>query len=164
MDLVRKIRRIAAVVLVCSIFLPLSQCARHDEGVNPPSQKAVAHARHLFPRSDADFEYQYAIKNLDFSLRGALTLVAFFWPLPFLWWDAALRRKRFWWLFVVLELLLCAGTIYWVDVTTMEGRWLYGAYVAESAIAIYAATIVWLAIGEIRERRLEGAAVPRPPA
>jgi hypothetical protein len=137
MSILQKIRLGAAIVLLCAICLPLSQCA---QGLSTETPQAFAHARHFFPRSDNEFQYHYAITEIDFGLMGALTLVAFCWPLAFAIWSRRARLRRFWWIFYALELLLCAGTAYWVYVLTQSGRWLYGAYIAEIAIAIYAIT------------------------
>jgi hypothetical protein len=148
MSILQKIRLGAAIVLVCAICLPLSQCSSNGESVKPPTAKALAHAGHLFPRSDKDFQYQYGIKCLqlafmnpkDYGLNGALTLIAFLWPLAFVVLDKKSRGRRFWWTWSVTALLLCAGTAYWIKALTLDGRWLYGAYVGEAAIAIYAST------------------------
>ena len=154
MNVLRKIRGGAAILLLCTIFLPLSQCSRHGESVKPPTAKALAHSRHIFPRSDDDFEYQYGIKDLDLTLRGALTVIAFLWPLAFLGCDRRIRRNRFWWIFAIGELLLCAGTAYWIGVLTLGGRWLYGAYAAEAVIGIYFVVSLMLTIDRARERNV----------
>lgn len=152
-----KIRLGAAIILLCAIYLPLSQCSRNGENLKPPTTQALAHSRHLFPRSDSDYEYQYAIKDViavgtnpkDNGLRGVMTLVAFLWPLGFAIWSSKSEFPRFWWIFFAGELLLCAGTAYWIYALAYgtSGRWLYGGYVAEGAIAVYAITTL-AAIGK----------------
>jgi hypothetical protein len=158
MSILQKIRLGAAIVLLCAIFLPLSQCAFHGASTDTP--QAFAHARHLFPRGDDDFKYQYGITELvtgfmrprENGLLGALTLTAFLWPLGFAIWSRKSRFPRFWWIFYTGELLLCAGTAYWVHALTQGGRWLYGAYVGEVAIAIYACTSLTVIVDRIRNR------------
>src|ERR1051326_2362180 len=148
MSILQRVRLGAAIVLICAIVLPLSQC--QNGGVALPTPEALAHAHHLFPRSDNDFQYYYGIKYLraafmspkDNGLLGALTLIAFLWPLGFAIWSQKSQFPRFWWIFYSSELLLCAGAAYWVYALTFGGRWLYGFYVAEGAIAIYAVTTV----------------------
>jgi len=88
----------------------------------------------------------------DYGLNGTLTLIAFLWPLVFVVWDKRFRRNRFWWIWSVTALLLCAGTAYWVSALTLEGRWLYGAYVGEVAISIYACTTLIFIFDRIRNR------------
>jgi hypothetical protein len=138
MALMQKIRMVAAIVLLGAIFLPLSQCSQHGANSSPPTSQALAHSHHLFPRSDNDFEYEYGIRELGFSWRGLLTLVAFAWPLAFLIWSQRLEQTRFLWILYVAELFLCAGTVYWLGALTMGGRWLYGAYIVVGATAVYA--------------------------
>lgn len=153
MSILQKIRFGAAIVLICAIFLPLSQCSQHGDGEALKTPQALAHARHFFPTSDKDFAYEYGIKDLDLSLRGVLTLVAFVWPLGFAIWGLRLERSRFLWIFYTAELLLCAGTIYWVTALTLGGRWLYGAYVAEVAIGIFAIASLISLVAAIRKSR-----------
>ena len=161
MSILQKIRLGAAIILVCAIFLPLSQCSFHDYPGDINTPQALAHARHLFPRGDNDFQYYYGIEYLQAALvspkgntvNGALTLIAFLWPLAFAIWSRKSTLPRFWWIFRSGELLLCAGTAYWVYTLTVGGRWLYGFYVAEAAIAIYACTTLILIVDRIRNRR-----------
>jgi hypothetical protein len=138
MSILQKIRLGAAIALLCAIVLPLSQCAH--AGNNERTPEAFAHARHLFPQSDANFSYQYGIKQVGFSLAGALAVIAFAWPLGFAIWSRKSHMPRFWWIFYASELLLCAGTAYWINALTQGGRWLYGFYVAEAVVAVYAST------------------------
>jgi hypothetical protein len=162
MSLVQKIRMGAAIVLLCAIFLPLSQCSQHGDNSSPPTSQALAHSHHLFPRSDADFQYEYGIGELGFSGRGLLTLVAFAWPLALLIWSQRLRHSRFLWILYVAELFLCAGTVYWLGALTMGGRLLYGAYIVVSATAVYAlSTLVALILcaRNLFLRRAEAAGV-----
>lgn len=152
MSTLQKIRLGAAIVLLCAIFLPLSQCSQGGAGSTETPQ-AFAHGRHVFPRSDNDFSYNYGIKRVvvgfisprEDGLAGALTLIAFAWPLALAIWSQKSGLHRFWWMFYTGELLLCAGTVYWVHTLTQSGRLLYGFYVAEAAIAIYTtATLVFI--------------------
>ena len=159
MSTFHKIRLAVAIVLVCAIFLPLSQC--HNNGVALPTPEALAHARHFFPQDGGGFQYYYGIEYLqaafmspkDLGLNGALTLIAFVWPLAFAIWSRKSKLPRFWWISYTGELLLCAGTGYWVYVLTLSGRWLYGFYVAEGAIAIYASTTLISIVDRVRRWR-----------
>jgi hypothetical protein len=167
MPILQKIRLVAAIVLVCAIFLPLSQCSRTGAIQDVNSPQAFAHSRHLFPRTDDTYEYWYGISYVraayaspkDNGALGALTLIAFLWPLGFATWSRKSQFRRFWWIFYLIESLLCAETIYLIHALTQGGRWLYGFYVAEGAIAIYAITTV-IIIGTrlrnfLRNRRLD---------
>jgi uncharacterized membrane protein len=172
MSILQKLRLIAAIVLICAIFLPLSQCSRQGQGqdhdVNSP--QALAHSRHLFPRSDDEYVYWYGISYVstayaspkDNGLSGAVTLIAFLWPLGFAIWSRKSQFPRFWWVFYLVESLLCAGTIYWVYALTLGGRKLYGFYVAEGAIAIYAITTVIIIVTRLRNFFHNRRADPKP--
>lgn len=152
MSALHKIRLSLAIVLIGVIFLPLSQCSQHGDDRAPITPQAFAHARHLFPRSDNDFQYQYAVKDLGFSSSGVVTLIAFAWPLASVILSRKRREARFWWIFHFVELLLCAGTIYWISALTLGGRWLYGAYVGEVAISLYACTSLIFIVDRFRNR------------
>ncbi len=139
MNLVQKLKRCAAVLLVCAAFLPLSRCSYHD-GAPPPE---LSFWQHLFPRDQGDWVYSYAFKNNNFSVWGVVTVLAFTWPLLLM----LLFRKRAgrWvaWLTPTLELLLCASTAYWIVYALAPGRFLYGAYVAFFALLLYAGGVLF---------------------
>ena len=138
MPMLRKLRLAAAVVLICTIFLPLSECS---QGPNHPQVVQKSFAQVLHPQSNADFSYQYGYHSLEFSLMGLLTLIAFVWPLALL---LVVRRSfgpRMKWTVRIVELLLCAGTIYWLDVISYRSfgaTWLYGEYVGLCAVTAFA--------------------------
>jgi len=150
MSILEKIRLGAGIFLVCAIFLPLSQCSRSGDKNDSWTPQALSHSRHFFPENGDGFKYQYPIKRLiagfknpkDNGVALLLTLIAFLWPLGFAIWSRQSKFSRFWWIFYSGELLLCVGTGYWVYVLAFgrDARWLYGFYVAEGAVAIYAST------------------------
>ena len=148
--MLRKVRLVAAIVLVCAFVLPLSECSRR-ESHSPPRPKSIS--QRLFPQTNAEFSYQYAYGFVGFSAPGAVTVLAFIWPLVFV---LSVRRRfgpKLQWFLRVLEVLLCAGTIYWLDVLTLRGfgaRWLYGAYVGVIAVAIFALVGVALWFGRAK--------------
>jgi hypothetical protein len=160
MTILQKIRLGAAIVLICAIFLPLSQCSRSGDKNDSWSPRAFAHSRHFFPQDGDGFEYQYAVKNLtagftnpkEYGVSLLLTLTAFLWPLGFAIWSRKSKLSRFWWIFYSAELLLCAGTGYSVYALALGRgvRWLYGFYVAEGAVAIYAGTALILIANRLR--------------
>ena len=55
-------------------------------------------AQRLFPRSDNQTTYTYAVGELEFSQRGVLTLLAFTWPLPLLLAGRKWKTARLAWL------------------------------------------------------------------
>src|ERR1700684_2647974 len=96
MSIIRRVRLIAAIVLLIATCLPLSECARTDNTLpRPPSQATLL--QRLFPQNNSKFGYTYAIGRLragltnpkDNGLNAALTLIAFLWPLA----AVTLRQK-----------------------------------------------------------------------
>lgn len=118
----RLIRRLAALALMVSFFLPLAQCTRKDaQGVVATSELRAVSAYH-WPSKEA-----------------AATLALFAWPA--LAQLAALRRRqvpRHPWLALAGEVLLCALSAAWVGWLALWGHSLrYGAFVAWAALAAY---------------------------
>jgi hypothetical protein len=138
----RKIRLIAAIVLVCAIFLPLSECSL---------------LRNDYSRAYG-YEYVYSSFGVIF---GVITVLAFSWPLIFVLFLRKRDRFRSQLFLQLLELLLCAGTIYWLNALAAGERWLYGFYLGVTAAAGFtAAGLAWWFFGRrgVAERaeQLEG--------
>lgn len=113
-------KRIAAITLVISFFLPLSQCS-----VTPPPEKE---------HQEVKSEVVYAYSAYEWpSLGSFATLAAFVWPL----WFAFKGNKSPKMLVSGLELLLCTGTGFMLVALTYVGSWLFGAYIAVLAICTY---------------------------
>jgi hypothetical protein len=151
MERLHKFRLAAAAVLICAIFLPLSECSRRD---NPPPPAPRSFSHTLLPQSDADFSYQYGFRALGFSAAGILTIIAFVWPFAFTIFGDKRRGPRLRWVLLSAELLLCAGTAYWVHAIMLGGRWLYGAYVVLAAILAFACSGVLLALARGKNNAL----------
>ena len=133
MAILRKVRLMAAIALVCAIALPLSECQKSH--VNEPGKKSLA--QQLFPQDNGDFLYFYGYEALGSPLGGTMTVLAFAWPLTFFFFTRKNFGFRLRLFFQILEVLLCAGSIYWLRALTMGGRWLYGAYVGIAAVALF---------------------------
>ncbi len=137
--MLRKARLTAAIVLLLAAFLPLSECSREaDHKVTGPKTLG----QHLYPQSTKDVSYQYAYKTAELNTFTVLTIVAFVWPLLFLFfWRRGVTGKKMW-VLRIFELLLTAGSIYWINVLTYHSfgaTWLYGAYAAVLAVVVFAA-------------------------
>ncbi len=132
----QKFKLSLGVLMIAALFVPLSQCshARKENALPPPPKTGW---QKIFPRSDAQTEYDYGATRLGLSLNGALTLVAFTWPLTFAWFGRRIRGKRRTWLLYGFEVLLCAATIWWVYAVTEAGTRLWGAYFAFSLTVAY---------------------------
>jgi hypothetical protein len=135
--MIRKLRLTAAIVLLCAVFLPLSECSQSENHLLT-AQKSVA--QRLYPQTNTDFSYQYGYHFIGFDLMGLLTVLAFGWPLAFALFVRRNLGPRTKWTFRILDLLLCVGTIYWLDVLSYHSfgaTWLYGEYVGVIAVAVF---------------------------
>ena len=135
MSTLQKIKRTAAIVLLCAALLPLSECSTDSGDPRPPAPKSLSQM--LFPVSHDNFFYMYAILSiLSFTWAGAVTALAFTWPFILSIFYRKFPESRLW-IIHSLEVLLCGGTIYWVVYVLAIGHWLYGIYVLFLAILIY---------------------------
>lgn len=155
MSIWQRIRLTCAIVSILALFLPLSQCQRHKEDV--PFGKPKTFPENVFPQDNDDFIYQYPIAMMKPSTwqGGSMALVALGWPLVMFLITRKRLERRFVWIFHVIEVLLAAGTLYWLKLFTAMGEWLYGAYVVCVAIAGYALTSIVLLIKRIRSRAVQ---------
>lgn len=123
--------------MLAAFFVPLSQCS-HGGKANAPPPPAKTGWQKIFPRSDAQTEYDYGAKHVDLSLHGGLTLVAFGWPFVLALVGRRARGKRRAWILYGVELLLCAGTIWWIYAVTEGATRLWGAYCVFALTSVYA--------------------------
>jgi hypothetical protein len=143
----RRIRLVASLALLCALFLPLSEC-RKDAGL-PPEQPTFA--QRLFPQDNERASYRYAFELVHGDWGGVLTVAAFCWPALLL--AAALKWPRFGesWLTHLLELAACGGSAWLISLLAgLFGHPLYGAYIAFTAIGLYACAALWGLIGDLR--------------
>jgi len=136
---VQRIKLTLGILMLAALFVPLSQCSRGSkENALPPPPKTGW--QKIFPRSDAQVEYDYGAKHLDLSLHGVLSLVAFGWPFVLALLGRRVRGKRRAWILYALEILLCAGTGWWIYAVTEGGTRLWGAYFVFALVGVYGLT------------------------
>ena len=124
---VHKLKLTLGVLMIAALFVPLSQCSHGGkENAAPPPAKTGL--QKIFPRSDAQTDYDYGAMRLEPSLNGVVTLVAFTWPLVLALLGRRAHGKRRAWPLHVLELLLCAGTIWFIYALTEGSTRLWGAW------------------------------------
>ncbi len=144
--MLRKVRLIASLVLLCAVFLPLSECS---QGADHSQTGPKSFGQKLYPQSTSDVSYQYAYRSLGLDGFTAFTIVAFTWPAVFLLFSRRPGSARKRWILRVFEVLLCAGSVYWVNVLTYHSfgaTWLYGGYIAVAAVFIFtlAGVVSWI--------------------
>lgn len=135
--------------MIAALFTPLSQCSRggKSNALPPPAKTGL---QKIFPRSDEQTDYDYGATRLALSLNGVLTLVAFGWPLVLALLGRRAQGKRRAWLLYGLELLLCAGTMWWIYAVTEAGTRLWGAYFVFALASAYALAALVDLFGNMR--------------
>ena len=109
--------------MIAALFVPLSECSR---GEKPPTTPVPSRTllQKIFPRSDAQTDYDYGAARLGLSINGIATLIAFGWPLVLALMNQSIAEKR------VPESSMCsssccAGTICWIHIATLAGKRLW---------------------------------------
>lgn len=133
----QKLKLTLGVLMIAALFVPLSQCShgRKENAAPPPARTGW---QKIFPRDDAQNDYDYGVKRLALSLNGVLSLVAFTWPLVLALVERRRREKRSAWILYAVEFLLGAGTIWFIYALTEGGRRLWGAWFVFALTSAYA--------------------------
>lgn len=132
-----KLKLTLGVLMIAALFVPLSECSHAGKAndLPPPAKTGI---QKIFPRSDAKTEYSYGATRIGLSLQGASAVVAFSWPVVLVLLERRARGKRFAWLLYATEILLCAGTIWWIYAVSEAGKRLWGAYFVFALMGLYA--------------------------
>lgn len=166
-----RIKRVSAVLLFVAMFLPLSRCVRPAD-TQPPQAPAnqAAPGQPAAPQAVAHPEptitYTYAWTNFRYDEpSGYLIFLAFLWPIPVLLYEAFGRKV---WLIKVLlwlQLPLCAGSAWLIEMRSLfEERWV-GTYLADFSLALYGLAALAAVVLEIKRligRRKGGKAADAP--
>ena len=132
----QKVKLTLGVLMIVALFVPLSQCSHGGkENALPPPPKTGL--QKIFPRSDEQTDYDYGATRLAPSLNGVVTLVAFTWPLVLALLGRRARGKHRAWLLSGLEILLCAGTIWFIYALTEGSTRLWGAWFVFALTSAY---------------------------
>jgi hypothetical protein len=151
---VHKLKLVLGILMIAALFVPLSQCS-HDRKENTAPSPPKTGVQKVFPRNDARTDYDYGAKHFDKRvLHGDLTLVAFGWPLGFALLGWRWRSKRFGWLLCGAEILLGAGTIWFIyTMSAFFGDRLWGAWFVMLLTSAYAAAAAVDLFGSLRGSR-----------
>jgi hypothetical protein len=125
--------------MIAALFVPLSECSRGGQSPTPPVSSRTL-LQKIFPQSDAETDYDYGAARLGLSINGFITLIAFGWALFLAFINRSIAGKRRAWILYVIEVLLCAGTIYWIHLATLVGKRLWGTYFVFVLMIAYAIT------------------------
>ena len=133
---VRKLKLTLGVLMIAALFVPLSECCRSGKGRRPFRRRKTL-VQKIFPRSDEQSDYDYGATRLGPSMNGVLTLIAFGWPLVLALCNPRVISKRRAWILYTVELLLSAGTIYWIYAVTRFATRLWGAFLVFALTSPY---------------------------
>lgn len=133
----RRLKLTLGILMIAALFVPLSECSRGGKTSSTPTPPRTL-LQKVFPKSDAQTEYDYGAARLGPSINGIATLVAFGWPLALALLNWRMAGKRRAWILYVFEFLLCAGTLYWLHLATSIGTRLWGAYLVFALTVAYA--------------------------
>lgn len=124
-----KIKRISAAMLLIAFFLPLSKCTLH-----PPPEE-------VNQKPSVEDTYAYTAYEWP-SLNAALAVLAFVWPLFFVF-SSAVKPGLNQLLFInIIELFLCLGSGTMITIITYLGELMSGAYMAAISLVLYAVASV----------------------
>lgn len=140
-----RIKRVAAIVLFVTFFLPLSKCQKnHYRIVQPTSsesgEKVASRLEEIPPSPDAVPEYSYNTAAGMFEPGDTfswLILLAFVWPLLFWGWQIRDKRPRIAFIMNVMEPLACIGSGYVTWSLSFLGDILVWGYVSMASVLIY---------------------------
>ena len=138
----RVIKAAAFLLLLIGFVLPLSRCSTQgDSGAEP-----------------GGYEYYYAWSDFHAdSLFSWLTILAFFWPLPFIYHAniPKAREPKIW--MRAAEIVLSGGSMYMIYSSTILRELWFGGYLSYTALGLYLGVslveLVAAARGRIRKKR-----------
>jgi hypothetical protein len=134
------VKRLAAVVLLIALFLPLSQCSKHEWDPQTKASKITVTVK-----------YAYAVSEP--VVDAAAAYGAFLWPAlfacAFLLWPSLNHM----WTVAMLEVVLCLASAYeLVHLVYYHDLLLYGTYVTAGAIGAYLIAVLLQIAFRIRKK------------
>lgn len=145
MNTIKKIKRVAAIVLFVTFFLPLSQCQKSHYKIVPQTSaetgETIASRVEEVPlAADTAPEYSYNIAAEMFEPADVfswLVLLAFTWPLLFWAWQIRDKRSRTGFIMNALEPLACIGSGYITWNLSFLGDILIWGYLSMASVLTY---------------------------
>ncbi len=137
MRLCRIAKTAAFLLLVIAFVLPLSRCSTEGESGAEPG----------------GYEYYWAWSHFKAdSVDSWLIILAFFWPVPFIYHASIprARESRIWML--AAEVLLCVGSAYMIWADTFLNKLWVGGWLAYGALCIYLGFTILELIAVVRNR------------
>lgn len=151
------LKKIGAVLLALSFFLPLSRCDESGWDVYEAEQ-----ASQPMENIEADYEYFYAWEAF-FPGEGnqfepglaLLVLLAFTWPVLFLVFRQKIQNRKINTSLLFLEPLIAGGGSYFVLIINMFNELYFGFYVAIlGAFAFFSGAVIEI-VQRFKKRKLK---------
>ncbi len=156
---IRLTRRIAGIILLICLFLPLSQCERSVPAKDGKALTKVELAQmseeeiNELPRIET-LEVSYALSDFDVKkLDSWFILFSFIWPLVIWLISLPVKKPRSQQLIYVAEFCLCFYSAYFIYVAIILEEPLFGWYLSISAIVGYLITLLILFALFIKDKR-----------
>ena len=131
------IKKICAVLLLISFFLPLSRgCSQIDLSFQKESVKQKE-KKPLFSVEEYEGKKKYAydiIRSPDtHTVAAGVVLFCYLWPIPILLCHHFIKRRIMKLLITCAELIFCMGTVHFVIMLVAFDKLLIGSYLAISS-------------------------------
>ena len=131
------LKKIMALLLLASFFLPLSRC-QLIESTDPKLLSSQAQEKQTKQLNDAPSYYEIT-PSAAFNpkqLQSWIMIIAFFWPIV-LWSLYSILRANIKNRIILLEPLFCIGSAFYIGQALAIGEILYGGYLAAMALTMY---------------------------
>ena len=154
MPAIINMKKICAVLLLISFFLPFSRgCSDieipyQEDSVKLKNKKPLLSMEVKKPKN----KYVYDIIALPetSTLTAVVILFCYLWPIPILLFHRFLRKKKIIkYLMTSFELVFCIGTFYFVIMMAMFDKLLIGGYLAISSSVGYFCSTAFELLKEI---------------
>lgn len=138
------LKRVAAIILVLCLLLPLSKCTRLvpvQVGKSKVLDSLNTNIQNVTVKKTIIY---YPLSNFRFSNSESwLTLFVFVWPVILLTISLLLKNNIFLVLIQILELICCCYTVFFIYFAVLLREPMIGAYVTLLAIFLYLISIFY---------------------
>ena len=135
--MINKIKIAAAIILLISLVLPLSQCNYDIRDASEPKTERWKLENQVKGGPDTQVKYFYAGDHMSWDWGGLLILLAFVWPLPVLIYRRYGESRKFNTILLLLEPVFCLWSATVVYAIVHFGSPTYPGYLALLAVVAY---------------------------
>ncbi len=144
-------KRISAVLLLISFFLPLSKCSSIEIPTGDEIKKQANIKKTRTKWIEIKVKYHYAYDQLDLSRPGTLFIIlSYIWPVLVLLYHYYGSNRRLKKVLNYIELFLCIASFNLIILLALFDELFIGAYLAMLAISLYFFSTFYEFIKEIQ--------------